>query len=232
MAQIEVVLGVDAALVLKYGTANQAVVKGLNKMTIPGLERAIITVSEFRRDFSYKLTGEGSYGDFGVGGNMILGDSKGQDQLSAYIKANEGFSDARLYMNTEDFIACDLANDPTSVMKVSKVTPGQTDKNGVFSLDVGMVMSGDYCKFVAHMTADTLAFVISGNKITDSGSGFVTAGFEVGQTLIVEGTVSNDGQYLITAVAAGELTLDATAGSGTVAAETAGTDFTLHAGRL
>jgi hypothetical protein len=230
MAQIEVVLGVDAALVLKYGDANQAVVKGLNKMTLPGLSRSIITVSEFRRDFAYEVTGEGKYGQIGIGGNLLLGDTKGQDQLKAYLKSNTGFSDARLYLDLNDFLACDLANDPTSLWKVAEITPVQTDKNGNFTIDAKMVVSGDFAYFTVHKTAITLAFASTGNKVTDSGSGFVTAGFEVGQTLIVEDTTSNDGQYLITAVAAGELTLDSTVKA--VTTEAAGTSVTLHAGRL
>lgn len=230
MAQIEVVLGVDAALVLKYGSADQAVVKGLNKLSLPGLSRGIITVSEFRRDFAYELTGEGKYGQISFGGNMLLGDTKGQDQLKAYLKANEGFSDARLYLDLNDFLACDLANDPTSLWKVAEVTPGQTDKNGVFTIDAKLVVSGDFAYFTTHMTGTTIAFASTGNKVTDSGSGFITGGFEVGQTLIVEDTTNNDGQYLITAVAAGELTLDSTVKA--VTTEAAGTSVTLHAGRL
>jgi len=230
MAQIEVVLGVDAALVLKYGGVNQSVVKGLNKLTLPGLSRSIITVSEFRRDFAYELTGEGKYGQISVGGNLLLGDTKGQDQLKAYLKANEAFSDARLYLDLNDFLACDLANDSTSVWKVAEIMPGQADKNGIFTLDAKLVVAGDFAYFTVHKLASTISFVTSGNQIQDSGNGLVTAGFEAGQTLIVEGSTSNDGQYLITAVAAGALTLDATVKA--VTAEAAGEAVTLHGGRL
>jgi hypothetical protein len=80
------------------------------------------------------------------------------------------------------------------------------------------------------VTGDGVAFVASGNKITDADAGFVTAGFKVGQTLVVEGSTSNNGQFLITAVAAGELTLDSAVK--TVVDEAAGDEVTLHGGTL
>lgn len=55
----------------------------------------------------------------------------------------------------------------------------------------------------------TFAFVDSDpDTITDSDSGFVTAGFEAGHDVIVEGSESNDGEYAIDTVAAGVLTFD------------------------
>lgn len=55
----------------------------------------------------------------------------------------------------------------------------------------------------------TYAFVNSGpDTITDSDSGFVTAGFEAGHDIVVEGSESNDGEYTLATVAAGTLTLD------------------------
>jgi hypothetical protein len=57
-----------------------------------------------------------------------------------------------------------------------------------------------------------LAFFDNGaspDTITDSGNGFITAGFTVGQQLIVTGTTANDGVYTIAGVTAGTLTLSA-----------------------
>lgn len=56
----------------------------------------------------------------------------------------------------------------------------------------------------------TIAFVDGGagaDTITDSADGFVTAGFEVGDTITVAGSTSNDGDYTLVDVAAGTLTL-------------------------
>ena len=52
----------------------------------------------------------------------------------------------------------------------------------------------------------TLAFATT-TTITDSASGFLTAGFEVGQTINIDSTSNlNDGQAIITAVTAGTIT--------------------------
>lgn len=74
------------------------------------------------------------------------------------------------------------------------------------------------------IAANTIAFVDNGaseDTITDSGSGFVTAGFKTGDVLYVDGTTSNDGSYTLTGVAAGTLNV-ATA---LLTAEAAGTVF-------
>lgn len=60
------------------------------------------------------------------------------------------------------------------------------------------------------ITGTTIAAVDAGNKLTDSGNGFVTAGFYVGQTVLVggfTGTPANNGTYVVASVAAGELGL-------------------------
>lgn len=51
----------------------------------------------------------------------------------------------------------------------------------------------------------TIAFVASSDTITDSGNGL--AGFEVGCDIHVSGSASNDGEYRVTASAAGTLSV-------------------------
>lgn len=223
-------LAVDAALVLKAGTANQAVVKGLNKLGLPGLTRDVITASEFRRNWDIEFTTTGKLGRITYSGNMLVGDTDGQDVLKQYIKNNEKFNDARVYIDYNDFLAPDLANDPVAVWQVSKHAPGESDKNGIYPLSGEMTCGGLFAMFIKHLTGDGLAFVATGNKITDADAGFLTAGFAAGQTLIVESSTSNNGQYLIKAVAAGELTLESTVK--TVVDEPAGDEVTLHGGTL
>ena len=75
------------------------------------------------------------------------------------------------------------------------------------------------------MTASTISFL--GNTILDSGSGFVSAGFEVGQTVTISGTLHNNVTVVLTAVAAGTLTASATA----FTTETAGSSFTIATSR-
>ena len=67
---------------------------------------------------------------------------------------------------------------------------------------------------VAAVTAaETIAFVDSGNKITDSGNGFVTAGLKAGDKILISGATdaNNNGVFLVDSVAAGEIELDGTA---------------------
>jgi len=228
MSRPEFKLGNDAAVVLKYGTADQAVIKGINKLGLPELMREVISIQEFRTDFDFEFTTSGKYGRITFGGNLVLGDTKGQDQLKQYLIDNAKITDCRLYLDLENFVTVDLARDPDACFQVSRVTPGQADKSGTFTLDCEMVCGGRFAYFVKHLTGTTIAFVATGNKITDSASGFVDAGFEAGQTLIVEGSTSNDGQYIIESVAAGEIVVS----GGTITDEAAGNSITLHGGTL
>lgn len=212
-------LGVDAKLVLKYGTADQATVKGLNQLTLPSLTRSKIKSEEFGVDFAVNDVGGGEHGDIQYGGNMIFGDTKGQDQLMAYLLANTKFTDARVYVNTADFLAADTAKDSLAGFQVINHTPGQATKNGTFPFSGAWAVNGLYAYFTVHRTDEAAAklnFVASatpltvGATITDSDSGFVTDGFVAGQTLIIEGatTATNNGTYLIKTVVAGTITLD------------------------
>ena len=82
--------------------------------------------------------------------------------------------------------------------------------------------------FTAHVSGTTIAFTAT--TITDSGDGFTAAGFEAGQTIIIEGSSSNDAitDLLITNVTDGVLTVSGTA----LAVEAAGADITIHGGAL
>lgn len=77
--------------------------------------------------------------------------------------------------------------------------------------------------------AATIAFVDGGaaaDTITDSGNGFVVAGFQAGDQLTVAGSVSNDGTYVISSVVAGTITLLA---RNVLTTEAAGATVTLTA---
>ena len=72
-----------------------------------------------------------------------------------------------------------------------------------------------------------IAFVDGGGSsdtITDTGSGFVTAGFAAGDKIRVIGSASNDGDYVLTAAIAGTLTV----ATGSFTAETASESITIY----
>ena len=76
------------------------------------------------------------------------------------------------------------------------------------------------------ITAITIAFVDGGggnDTITDSGSGFVTAGFKAGGLITVSGSTSNDGDYSIVSVIPGTITVN----TGLLTAEGAGDNVTI-----
>lgn len=230
--------GVDSAVVLKCGSADESVVKGLNKLGLPDLMRDVVSASEFRSDFDVEFTTSGKYGRITYGGNMVLGDTKGQDQLKQYLKDNTKFTDTRFYLDMDDFMTCDLANDSNAGFQVVKAAGQNADKAGLYSYEGEMVCCGQIAYFTKHMTdvaTPTMAFVaavtpgVTSATITDSGSGFVTAGFAAGMTLIVEGSTSNDGQYTILTVAAGTITLKV---GDVLVAEASIAGCTLHGGKL
>ncbi len=235
MSSIAYISAENAAIVLNYGTENQAVVKGLNKLGLPVPSRSEIKLSAFGVDFAIKVAGEGEMSNVMASGNMIKGDRLGQTALKKAMRDKTKLDEkTRIYLDQEadDFVTLDKATDPDGFFQVTKAGDGSsTDKNAVFPFTLEMICGGQVAYFLVHMTA-SLAFVAGSSgvndTITDAANGFVAAGFEVGDTLIVEGSTGNDGQYLIKTVAAGTLTLETEGKIVTHAAES----VTLHAGTV
>jgi hypothetical protein len=227
-------MAADAAIVLKYGDADQSVVKGLNSLKPYGFTRSVVTVDEFRNAMGRQFAGSGTISNIDYGGNYVTGDNLGQDQLKAYTLANTKFTDCRVYLNLEDFFMPDTAADPLAAFQVVDHSPGNADKNAVFSLSGALACNGQPSTFHIHMTAGTLAITAgTPDTITDSDSGFVTAGFKAGDTVILEDpTAAGDklAMRTIATVEAGVLTLSNTGAD--LTAQTAGTSLTIHGGRF
>lgn len=87
--------------------------------------------------------------------------------------------------------------------------------------------AGDTVTLTANsITANTIAFVDGAgdpDTITDSGNGFVTAGFDDGDTISIIGSTSNNIGCIVSDVAAGVLTVP----TGTLTAEDAGDTVTI-----
>lgn len=226
----------DMAVVLQYGTVNQSAVKGLDGLGLPGLSREIVTVKEFREAISRQFTTGGTLGNINFSGTYNSQDTLGYDQLVTYYLANTKFTDTRIYLNLVDFLTVDIANDSEAAFQVSELMKPDADSNGVIPLTGIMVLNGRPATFFAHSsTTDgtTLDFVQGSggaDTITDSGSGFVTNGFLVGQSLLIEGSTSNDTILTtIAGVAAGTLTL---VSEGELTTEQGLTATQLHGGKL
>lgn len=232
---INYLLAENAAIVLDYKGANQAVVKGINKLSLPGITKEVVTVNEFRNAWARQFTTSGKYNDLSFGGQFVLGDKKGQDALRAACIAGTKLigTDMLCFLNNDDFYTTDLGNDPESGMQIAEMNPGEADKAGIFTFSGRIVPNGNLAYYTAHLIEDaspTLAFVTSGGtKVTDSGNRFVTSGFEEGMTLLIVGSTSNDGvAALITGVTAGELAITVTVGI--LTAETGAANMELHGG--
>ncbi|SDO95848.1 hypothetical protein [Desulforhopalus singaporensis] len=206
----------DAAIVLNYGKAEQAVVKGLNKLSPPGFERQVITLDEFRQAFDRKFLGSGAYNDISYAGWLIADDHDGQGALKqAALNGTKLVGrDLLGFLDYNHFFTTDLANDPSSSMQISGALSGEAGKNDAFPVSGKIVPNGRLAIYTAHMVESatpTLAFVDgagSNDTITDSASGFITAGFVAGMTLLIFDSTSNDAvNTTITNVAAGVLTL-------------------------
>lgn len=210
-------------------------IKGLNALKIPGIVRASVKVEEFGRDFDFEVPTSASWEKGSLAGNYVRGDSTGQRVLREKLFANTGLPNLRLYENADDFWAPDLANDVNSLIYVMSQPGPEITKSGLLPFSAEILVQGLLALFDAHVTGDTLAFVAGTSPelstITDSASGFVTAGFEEGMTLIIDGSTTNDTvtDQLITNVAAGVLTLTTTEIL-TSEAGLAGT--TVHGGKL
>ncbi len=230
--------GVDSAIVLNYGTADQAVVKGLGKLGPPGMTRSVITVDEFRNDFARKFSGGGEYGDITFGGNFVVGDEDGQQLIKEHLvsRAKLSGTDILFFLDYDNFFATDLANDANAAFQITGADIGEADKNGIYSFDGVAISNGRVALYSAHFidgAVPTIAFVQgsgSEDTITDSDSGFVTAGFKAGMSLMIVKSTSNDAVHVtILTVAAGTLTLNC---EGVVTAEAAVEGTELHGGTI
>lgn len=209
-------------------------IKGLNALTVPGLDRSTIKVEEFGRDFDFTIPTSAAWTAGSVAGNYVRGDTTGQRALREKLFDNEGLPNLRLYENADDFWAPDIANDANSVFYVKNITGPDISKSGLIPFSAELLVQGLIALFDAHVAGDTLAFANGGTSadtVTDSGNGFVTGGFKVGMSIIIDGSTSNDDvtEALITGVAADTLTLS-TAGVLTSEAGLAGT--VIHGGKL
>jgi hypothetical protein len=236
-------LGDKCAIVLKYGTTDIAL-KGINKLKFPGMTRSTVTSQEFGVEFDVEDVVGGKHSQLTFGGNMLEGDP-GQIQLKTYLKDNTHFTDCRVYSSTDtgNFLTPDTAQDSNAGFQVISFEPGEVGKNGTFPFSSGFAVNGLYATFTVHrkdVVGVTLGFVASatpttvGGTITDSTSHFVVNGFAAGQTLIIEGSTSNDGMYIIRTAAAGLLTLEvAGTNSGQLATEASpGVACELHGGNF
>jgi len=206
-------------------------IKGLNSLTIPQPVRDTFNVEEFGK-IDFEETSDLKWERGKLAGNYVKNDPTGQAALRINLFNDTPLTDLYLYEDETDFWAPDVAADAISCFKLVGMPAKEISKNGIVPFSCDILVQGSLALFNVHQTGTSIAFVRgSGGEdtITDTGSGFVTAGFKAGQTIIVEGSTSNDGQYSIKEVASGTLTLTS---EGVLTAESAGDSLTLHGGSM
>lgn len=203
-------------------------IKGLNKLVVPGIERKTVNIEEFGQDFDYEVPTSGAWSQGEMSGNYVRGDVS-QRAIRQKLFSNEPLAELRLFEDAEDFWTVDLANDPNAAFRVKGVPGPSVEKSGVIPFSATVLVQGRIALFDTHLMADTLAFVAASRTITDSGNGFVVAGFTAGQSLIVDGSGNNDGHYLIKTVEAGVITL---ADDAALVDEAAAAIIEIHGGKL
>ena len=208
-------------------------IKGLNALTVPGIDRNTVEIVEFEKDFDFTVPTSAKWTEGSISGNYVRGDDDGQRALREKLFANEGLADLRLYEDEADFWACDLANDPASQIFIKSMPGPDVSKSGVIAFSATLLVQGLLALYTAHAAGTGIAFVQgdgAADTITDAGSGFVEAGFKAGMSLIIENSPGNDAvSALITEVAAGVLTLST---EGVLTAESGTATTAIHGGRL
>jgi len=191
----------DMAIVVEFGSVDQAVVKGLDSIGLPALSREIATVKEFREAISRQFTTGGSLGNVNFSGTYVKNDTAGYNKLVEYYIANSKKTDMRVYLNRNDFLCCDIYNDATSAMQVSELAKPDADSNGVIPMSGILVLNGRPITCFVHSSlydavdGDDLTFVQGSggpDTITSSAIDFVAKGFVAGQSLIIDGSTAND----------------------------------------
>lgn len=208
--QVEFLKAVNSAVVLNSHVGTQAVVKGLNSLTMPVESRDLLTFETFGVDFETQEVGSGKRSAAEFSGYALLGDSTGQAVLEAAMVAQTKMKDVRFYFDTINmhFRTLDLANDSTGFFQVSKAGPdGAAGKNDAYKFAGQMPCGGPVKTFAYHATGTDISFVATGSKITSTSTDFVAAGFVAGRTLIIDGSAANEGFALITSVAANEMVI-------------------------
>lgn len=202
----------NAAVVLNPATANEAAVRGLQGMGLClGFTMETQTVSEMGRRIALVVPSGGTYEETSINYNFVPGDASLETFRNAALNSTN-MQNVRLYVKRGcDFSAPDFISDPASGLYVGSVSDPKVDNpNGIFTGTLSYMPGGAFVLYIAHTTPGggaTLGYTSSTRTLTDSGNGFVTNGFEVGDSCLLDYADGNPPLALkIATVAAGAIT--------------------------
>ena len=194
-------------------TKTQLSIKGLQGMAIPiGAEAQTTDLSVIGTRIATKVATGLSYSNISTNYYFAKGDPS-QIELMKFQREGTQIQHMRFWIDATDFAALDLINDPGGYMMIGTFSSPTANKNEVFTGSCEIVPSGSNIFFDRHISGTTLSFTAGGAgvsaSVADSGNGFVTAGFEVGDTVILDGVNGLDPLYAkLKTVAAGTMTFE------------------------
>jgi hypothetical protein len=209
------VVSQNSAVIVNPATDDSMMIRGLQGMGLClGFTMETQTVAEMGRRIASVVPGGGAYEASEVNYNFIPGDASLEYFRNCSINSTK-ISAIRLYVKQGcDFSAPDLISDPGCGLYVGSMSDPRTDSpGGLYQGSLSYMPGGAFVLFVAHITGTTLSFTASTRTLADSGDGFVDAGFEVGDTCILDYAGALAPQYLkIQSVAAGAIVFEADEG--------------------
>jgi hypothetical protein len=190
--------------------ANQNISTDVYKMALYTTSRATLDKTTTVYDTTNEVVGTGyAAGGFTLSAPTIT--QVGDNQVLSFT------TDPNWPTSTLALVGGALIYNSTKNRAIATLNTGTLNTtSGTLTIDLGNSV----------VTGTTLAAATT-TTLTDSGNGFITAGFQVGQTIVTTiGT--NTGLYTITAVAAGTLTCS----GATFATQTAGASYTVRAATI
>lgn len=200
-------------VVIHAGKSDAASVKGLQGMSIPiGATASTISLSVIGTRIATKVATGLEYENISSSYYFAKGDPTQQYLMKASREGTQ-IQDMRFYIDATDFAALDLVNDPGGYLGVGTFSSPTAQKNEVFTGTCEFVPSGSFIFFDHHIGGTTLSFTAGGAgvsaQVTDSGNGFLTAGFAVGDIVILDYVNGLDPLYAqVKTVAAGTMTFE------------------------
>lgn len=202
-----------SALTVRTGKSNQLSVKGLQGLTLPlGFTQQTSEASVIGTRIATKYATGASYEDINSNYYFAPGDSS-QTYLMDCSRNATQIQDMWFWIDATDFVALDLISDPGGYVMVGTFSSPTATKNEIYSGSISLIIGGSHILFNKHIGGTTLSFTAGGAgvsaQVTDSGNGFVTAGFAVGDTVIITYLDGNDPYYAkVKTVAAGTMTFE------------------------
>lgn len=226
------VVGQTSKITVYSGMTNEAIIKGLNSMSVPmGWESQSTTISEFGVPVDIQVSSGLSYNTISCSGNFTLKDPT-QALIRQWSLNATHIDHMRFYLDACSFVALDLINNADGYYQIGSCAAPQAEKSGVYSFSFDVNPAGPSTLFENHISGTTLTFTATTRTVTDSANGFVAAGFKVGQVAIIDHNGVNNPLYVeIATVAAGSMTFAAATGDVASITNGAGTASTaIHSG--